>query len=166
MDVTHALKRGVVGLATTAVVSMGLGAAGMAVAGTAQAWPGPAPETTWCPGQNKPATEPWPGFYATGCHHYHGSNQGLVDEDTGIVHPFPALAPAPPRPPNWCPGDPIPGGFAPQDVDWDPTVCHVVKFVPDPGSLVVQDDGNDHVVAGDPNPSCPLRARLSILPCL
>jgi hypothetical protein len=160
MSMARILTRGMVELATTATVFAALAGADLVLAA------GPAQATTWCPGQTKPAVEPWPGFYATGCHHYEGSAQGLIDLDTGIVHPFPALPPAPPPVPNWCPGDPIPGGFAPQDVNWDATVCHVVKFVPDPGSLVVQDDGNNHVVAGDPRPWCPLKARISILPCL
>lgn len=156
MTTTHTLTRRVVAL----MMSAALGGAGLTLATPAQA------VTTWCPGDPTPAVEPWPGFYESGCHNYEGSAQGLIDLDTGIVHPFPELPPVPASTPNWCPGDPIPGGFAPEVVNWDHTVCHVAKYVADPGSLVMQDDGNDTVVAGDPWPWCPLAARLSPLPCL
>jgi hypothetical protein len=58
---------------------------------------------------------------------------------------------------NWCPGQPIPGDFAPEDVNWDSSVCHKVLVIPDPGSLVLVDPGVYQVIAGNPNSSC-LRA--------
>jgi hypothetical protein len=55
---------------------------------------------------------------------------------------------------TWCPGDPIPGGFAPEDVDWDWSVCHKVLVIPDPGSLVLVDPGVYQVIAGNPKSWC------------
>jgi len=55
---------------------------------------------------------------------------------------------------HWCPGDPIPGGFAPEDVDWDSSVCHTVMVVPDPGSLILEDPGVYRVIAGNPKSWC------------
>ena len=51
----RSMKRGIVALATTVLVSGGLGLAALGVAaGTAQAQPGFAPLATWCPGQSVP----------------------------------------------------------------------------------------------------------------
>jgi hypothetical protein len=93
---------GITRVATTVLVSAGMGLAGIGMAsGTAMARPGPAPLTTWCPGQNKPAQAPWPGFDWSVCHHYEGTAQGILDLDTGILHPAPELVPTgPPPPPN------------------------------------------------------------------
>lgn len=155
MDVTDTARRRIAGL-TAALCLFG---AGVALAPVASA-------TTWCPGDPKPAVEPWPDFYETGCHNYEGTAYGLLDLDTGIIHPFAELPPAPAPEPNWCPGDPIPGGFAPEAVNWDHTVCHVATYVADPGNLLMQDDGNNTVVAGDLRHWCPIGARLSPMPCL
>ena len=55
MNTTHNLRRGIVGLATTLLVSGGLGLAGLGLgAGTAQAAAGP---YTWCPGQVWPSPD-------------------------------------------------------------------------------------------------------------
>ena len=55
----RSMKRGIVALATTVLVSGGLGLAALGVAaGTAQAQPGFAPLATWCPGQSVPGYPP------------------------------------------------------------------------------------------------------------
>jgi len=96
------MMNGITRMATTVLVSAGVGLAGIGIAsGIAMARPSFAPLTTWCPGQNRPAVAPWPDFDWSVCHHYEGSNQGIIDLDTGIVHPFPGLTPpGPPPPPN------------------------------------------------------------------
>ena len=96
MNTTHILKRGIVGLIATVLVSGGLGLAGLGLAGTAQARP------TWCPGENKPAEPPWPDFQWNSCYEYSGAggNYGWIDLGTGIFHPMPLDIPAAPPPPN------------------------------------------------------------------
>jgi hypothetical protein len=109
------MRRLIVGLATTAVVSAGMGLAAVGPAGVAQAGP-----ITWCPGDGSTLNKaPWPGFDWTRCHHWHYDTQaglpGMVDDDTGIFHPaegFP-LPPSNPPPNQICigqtligPGDP------------------------------------------------------------
>jgi hypothetical protein len=96
------MKRLVAGLAAAVAVS-GLG---LLTAGVAQAKP------TYCPGPGYYLHEdPWPGFDRSVCHTYHyevrGQVHGMVDDDTGIFHPWerqpsPA-APAPPPAP--CPSN-------------------------------------------------------------
>ena len=96
MNTTHILKRGIVGLTATALVSGGLGLAALGLAGTAQARP------TWCPGDPKPAAAPWPDFQWNSCYEYTGGNgtYGWTDLGTGIFHPMPLDIPATPPPPN------------------------------------------------------------------
>lgn len=134
-------------------------------AGPAQAQPNWDGSITWCPGQKRPPLPPWPNFDWTVCHNYTVTRDGILDLDTGIQHGHPGGNPAPPAP-NWCPGDPIPGGFAPEDTNWDPTVCHRIKWIPDPGSLVMDEPNDHHVIAGDPRPGCPRAAQVAPLPCL
>jgi hypothetical protein len=73
------------------------------------------------------------------------------------------IAQASPTSGTWCPGDPVPGGFAPEDVDWDWTVCHNFYAMTrgDPPRIVglkVEDGGsggNWRMVAGENTNPCP-----------
>jgi hypothetical protein len=103
------MKRLIVGLATIVVVSGGVGLAGLGLAGTAQAAPGPAPLShfTWCPGHPDPndhspagpvSLMQQAGWDLTVCHDYYYQNRhGLY---TDIVE---GDIPAPPLPPLWVP---------------------------------------------------------------
>ena len=63
------MRRRIVRLATTVLVSGGLGLAGLGLAaGTAQAAPGFAPQATWCPGDPPKVGATWD---PTVCHDYH-----------------------------------------------------------------------------------------------
>jgi hypothetical protein len=77
-------------------MSGGLGLAGLALAGPAQARP------TWCPGEPKPAAAPWPGFDWSSCYEYSGAEEqyGYIDLGTGVFHPAALDIPATPPPPN------------------------------------------------------------------
>src|SRR4051812_3586519 len=85
-------KRLIAGLATTVLMAGGLGLAGLALAGPAQARP------TWCPGDPLPAAAPWPGFNWSSCYEYSGAGgqYGYVDLGTGVFHPAPLDIPATP----------------------------------------------------------------------
>ena len=89
------MKRLIVGLATTMLLSCGV--AGVVGASTAQARPGPAPLLTWCQGQPMPAQDVGPPLTwdMSVCHEWHYEGAGL----------FPVEGPKPP--PNiseQCPG--------------------------------------------------------------
>jgi len=117
----RSVKRGIAGLATTVLVSGGLGLAALALAGAAQA--------QWCPGD----PPNWAPRFATWdwsvCHNYHYVSDGVVDDDTGILYPYsgdprpwvqpplaPASSPGGPQCIGWYPiAIPIDGG--------DPKVC-------------------------------------------
>ena len=107
------MKRRNVRLATTLLVSGGLGLAGLGLAGVAQADP-----ITWCPRDGSfLAKAPWPGFDWTVCHHWHyddqGGRPGNADDDTGSFHPWdgfdPSATPPPPNPPECIGLFPLPG---------------------------------------------------------
>jgi hypothetical protein len=95
------MKRLTAGLATTTLVSAGMGLAALELAGVAHADP-----ITWCPGDGSTLREaPWPDFDWTRCHHWHYDTQaglpGNVDDDTGIFHPWPGFPVGPsPHPTN------------------------------------------------------------------
>jgi hypothetical protein len=92
MNTTHALRRGIVGLATAVLVSGGLGLAGLALAaGTAQALP------SWCPGQ--PLPNPDVDWDMGLCHYYGVDGAGVVNA-IGDFYP-PGVRP-PPSPPGYC----------------------------------------------------------------
>jgi len=99
-------RRGIVGLATTVLVSGGLGLASFALAGTAHAIPG------WCPGDPPnwaPHIATW-DFDWSVCHNFHYASDGVVDDDTGTLYPYDGGAPRPwvqgPLPPASSPGGP------------------------------------------------------------
>jgi hypothetical protein len=98
------MKRLIVRLATTVLVSGGLGLAGLALAGTAQAIPGwcPGDPPNWAPG-GPPGSSSVVHWDWNVCHNYHYASDGVVDDDTGIFYPYggdprpwvqPPLAPA------------------------------------------------------------------------
>jgi hypothetical protein len=79
------MKRLVIGLATSVLVSGGLGLAGLGPAAPfAQAAPCPALQacTTWCPGQPDPAGRPIPWDRGV-CHDYYWDSYGVHDIGTG-----------------------------------------------------------------------------------
>lgn len=56
--------------------------------------------------------------------------------------------------PTWCPGDPVPGGFAPEAVAWNWDVCHEynlrIRGNPPEVWAIEADDGGWRRVAGPP----------------
>ena len=116
------MRRAIVGLATTVLLSGGV--AGVVAAGTAQADPyghvgGNCPSGRtcgqWCPGDSRTGLEGVKWDWSA-CHNYDIESQGIVDVDTGVVvyawprGPIRPAAPPPgppPPPPNifqQCPG--------------------------------------------------------------
>jgi hypothetical protein len=75
------MNKKILGIATTALVSGGLGLAGLGVAaGTAQAEPGPAPQYHWCPGDRW--DDGWGGNWDWGrCHDDHFYDGEYRDRD-------------------------------------------------------------------------------------
>ena len=120
MNTTHSMKRLVVGLATSVLVSGGLGLAGLGLAaGTAHADPctlkdqracPPRGPNQWCPGQSMDPARGGPGtdvvWDVNVCHtwYYVAYGQGNVANDYG----------APPGVPNVWDGDNPPGPPRPQ----------------------------------------------------
>ena len=121
-------------LATTVLLSGGLGLAGLGLAGSAQA------DEEWCPSMGLPrSAEP-------------------IDWDMGVCHnyvsvPVPGGQPVPWKivevpfsPPgmmatHWCPGMPLPKSIPP--VAWDMNVCHGWHYAnadnpPGPANRVVE----------------------------
>lgn len=97
---SRSMKHRSAGLATTLVLSGGLGLAGLGLGGgVAQATPGPVPNGTWCPGQGQPLP---------------AAVQETQWVDWDICQNY------------WCPGEKLP--FA--DLAWDMSVCHVFHTVP------------------------------------
>jgi hypothetical protein len=104
------MKRLIVGLATTAVMSGGLGLAGLGLAGTAQADPDPygyGPHQ-WCPGQPMSGAS-WPGddviWDLNVCHTYYrvGYGRGNVAVKWGAPSIWDGPNPPPPPPPPGVP---------------------------------------------------------------
>jgi hypothetical protein len=97
------MKRLIVGLATTVVVSGGLGLAGLGLAGTAQARPNPAcndlyPCYTWCPGERLPNSDGPIGWDMSVCHDwYYAHGVGAASQ---VIEGIP---PPQPLPPLWVP---------------------------------------------------------------
>jgi hypothetical protein len=114
------MKLGIAGIAPTLLVSGGLGLAALGLgAGAAQATgqpycPGDPPN--WAPGG--PPNTSFVHWDWNVCHNYHYGPTGVVDEDTGVIWPYPdgPMPPAGPRtpwtPPPGCPPISIPF-FAP-----------------------------------------------------
>ncbi len=133
------MKRVIVGLATTASVSGGLGLAGLGLAaGTAQAYSGP---HQWCPGQsmNWP-TGPWNqvDWDMNVCHTWWvvGFEQGNVPKNYGDHGPSNIWdgdnPPAPPPPQCNAPGYPragcSPSAFGPAECSSEPSVLFVNRY--------------------------------------
>jgi|SRR5271156_749899 len=114
MNTSDTLRRGIVGLATTVVVSGGVGLAGLGLgAGTAQARPNPAcndlyPCYTWCPGEPLPRSvhtnaggteQPGPPVVwdMSVCHDWYW---GAATPDRQVIEGIP---PPRPLPPLWVP---------------------------------------------------------------
>ena len=92
----RSMKRGIAGLATTLVLSGGLGLAGLGLAaGTAQALP------SWCPGQPLPA--PNVNWDMGLCHNYRVDPGGVTA--IGDFYP-PGVRPRP-ADPHWCANHPV-----------------------------------------------------------
>jgi hypothetical protein len=106
------MKRGIAGLATTLLVSGGLALAGLG-AGTAHATGRPycpSDPPNWAPGG--PPKTSFVHWNWNVCHNYHYGPSGVVDEDTGVVWPYPT-GPIPPAGPPKHPGSPPPPGCPP-----------------------------------------------------
>jgi hypothetical protein len=119
-------KLGIARLATTLLVSGGLGLAGLGLtAGTAQAGPfyGPSYEggncppgvggcTHWCPGDTAYSWSQMITWDWNVCHDFYWNSEGVVDIATNIVYPWHGVphdaGPPPPPPPPYTPPPPQP----------------------------------------------------------
>lgn len=95
------MRPGLAGLATTLLVSGGLGLAGLGLAaGTVQAQPSPAPQSTsqWCPGQYVSKFIQNMQWDWNVCHDWHLVDNSEPDE-YGVTHFHAEEGPEPPSPP-------------------------------------------------------------------
>jgi hypothetical protein len=105
------MKRGIAPIATTVLVSGGLGMAALGLgAGTAQAGYCPSDPPDWAPGG--PPSSSFVHWDWSVCHNYHYGPAGVVDDDTGFVWAYPG-GPIPPAGPPAPPGSPPPPGCPP-----------------------------------------------------
>jgi hypothetical protein len=95
------MNRRIARLATTVLVSSGLGLAGLALAGTAQAG--------WCPGDPPNWAPRIANWDMNVCHNFHYASDGVVDDDTGLLYPYSGGDPYPWVPPPMGPAS-SPGG--------------------------------------------------------
>jgi hypothetical protein len=86
------MRRKILGLTTTLLVSGGLGLTGWGLApASAQAGPGPAPQDFWCPGQPIPRGALWDTAI---CHTFHYQT-GADGTQVAVQGPPPACGPNP-----------------------------------------------------------------------